>query len=105
MKGILLIIIKLYWLIVPKKKRRGCLFKETCSNYVYRHTQEGGFFKGVNALRNRIKKCKKEYQLYSGLSGFEMELADGSIIKEDEISPRILEPIFKQVNNFCNEKR
>lgn len=84
-------------MVFSERKRRGCLFKETCSHYVYRHTVEGGFFKGIGALWQRIKKCRKGYQLYSGLQGFEMELADGSVIKEDEIAPRLLEPIYRQV--------
>lgn len=97
MKWAILIVIKLYWMVFSEKKRRCCLFKETCSHYVYRHTVEGGFFKGANALCQRLKKCRKGYQLYSSLQGFEMELADGSVIKEDEIAPRLLEPIYRQV--------
>lgn len=57
---------------------------------------------GISALVHRMKKCRKGYQLYTGPSGFEMELADGSVIKEDEISLKILEPILKQVNNLRN---
>lgn len=84
-------------MVFPEKKRRSCLFKETCSHYVFRYTDAGGFFKGAKALLERMKKCRKGYQLYSGLQGFEMELVDGSIIKEDEIAPRLLEPIYRQV--------
>lgn len=84
-------------MVFPEKKRRSCLFKETCSHYVYRHAAEGGFFEGASALRQRIKKCRKGYQLYSNLQGFEMELVDGSVIKEAEIAPRLLEPIYKQL--------
>jgi uncharacterized protein len=98
MKWILLILIKFYWRVFPEKRRRSCLFKETCSHYVYRHTDEGGFFKGVSALMQRVKKCRKGYYLYSSLDGFEMQLADGSVIKEDEIAPGILEPIYRQSN-------
>ncbi len=97
MKWLLLVSIKIYWKVFTEEKRRNCLFKETCSHYVYRHTSEGGFFKGAIALCQRIKKCKKGYKLYSSLQGFEMELADGSVIKEDEIATRILEPIYRQV--------
>lgn len=97
MKLLLLILIKFYWLVFPEKRRRRCLFKETCSHYVYRNTAESGFFKGAAALWLRIKKCRKGYHLYTGLNGFEIELADGSVIKEDEIAPRLLEPIYRQV--------
>ena len=103
MKWPFLIIIKLYWKIIPEKKRRSCLFKESCSHYVYRHTTEYGFFSGIIALKLRVKKCRKGYQLYSGNTGFEMKLADGSIIKEEEISPNILNPIFSQVQMFADK--
>ncbi|MCC6372969.1 MAG: membrane protein insertion efficiency factor YidD [Bacteroidia bacterium] len=36
MKFVFLNIIKLYWLIVPAHKRRPCVFKESCSKYVFR---------------------------------------------------------------------
>lgn len=85
-------------MVFSEKKRPCCIFKETCSHYVYRQTNDGGFFNGMSALKNRLKKCRKGYQLYTSLNGFEIELADGSIIKEDEIAPRLLEPIYKKIN-------
>jgi hypothetical protein len=100
MKFAFLFIIRLYWKVIPERKRRSCLFKETCSHYVYRHAVEGGFFEGVGALRQRIKKCRKGFQLYSSLSGFEIELADGSVIKEEEISSRLLEPVYSEVHKI-----
>lgn len=96
MKWAFLIAIKLYWMAFSEKKNAKCLFKETCSHFVYRQTEEGGFLKGVEALWHRFKKCRKGYQLYSGLNGFEIELADGSIIPEGEIAPRLLEHIYNQ---------
>jgi len=105
MRCLLLALIKFYWIVIPEKKRRSCLFKETCSHYVYRHTAEGGFFKGAIALRQRQKTCRKGYRLYSSLTGFEMELADGSVINENEIAPRILEPIFKEAQAFSELKK
>lgn len=103
MKWAFLTVIKLYWIIIPEKERRSCLFKETCSHYVYRHTTEYGFFRGISALLLRMKKCRKGYQLYSGQKGFEMKLTDGSIIGEDEISLNILSPIYNQVQIFTDQ--
>lgn len=100
MKWVFLILIKLYWIIFPEKKRRTCLFKETCSHYVYRSASGGGFFKGAIALQDRLKKCRKGYHLYTSPNGFEMELADGSIIDEAEIAPNLLEPIHKQMQDI-----
>lgn len=105
MRLLLLVLIKLYWIVIPEKKRRSCLFKETCSHYVYRHTSEEGFFKGAIALKQRYKKCRKGYRLYSSLNGIELELADGSVIDENEIAPRILEPIYGKVQSFEELKK
>lgn len=95
----ILILIKLYWMVFSNRKKPSCIFKETCSHYVYRNTQDGGFVIGMRAFIERLKKCRKGYQLYTSLQGFEMELADGSIIKEDEIAPRILLPFYKKINS------
>lgn len=97
MKWALLILIKLYWTVFPEKKRRTCIFKDSCSHYVYRHTDEGGFIKGIMALIQRFKKCRKGFKLYSGLQGFEIELVDGSILKENEIAPKLLGPIYRKI--------
>ena len=104
MKWLFLLVIKLYWALVPVNNRRGCLFKETCSQHVYRHAYEEGFIKGALALMQRLKKCRKGYQLYSGAKGFEMELADGSVINEEEISLSLLEPIYKSVKKIGDQQ-
>jgi uncharacterized protein len=105
MNWVLLILIELYWKIFPPSMRRSCLFKETCSHYVYRQTREFGFFCGIKALRTRMKKCRKGYQLYTGNKGLEIKLVDGSILCEDEISPNLLRPIYGQVNIILEQQR
>ena len=97
MKQLLLIVIKLYWVSIPKKNRRPCLFKETCSQFVYRQTKELGFFEGIRALISRYKKCRKGYQLHHTNHGFVMELVDGTLILEKDISPNIIDPIFIEI--------
>ena|ERR1035437_9149170 len=103
MKWILIIVIRSYWKFLPKRIRRSCLFKETCSQYVYKQTVEYGFFGGMRALENRIRKCRKGYTIYNGKNGFEMKLADGSIIYEEEISPNLLKPIYNQVDIITDQ--
>ena len=102
MKIILKIIIKIYWKIFPKHLRRPCLFNESCSQFVYRQTSDYGFFKGLQALSNRSKKCRKGYILYTTNQGFEMQLVDGSIIRENDISLSILSKVYDDVQNFIN---
>jgi len=104
MKQLLLIIIKLYWKFIPENKRRNCLFKESCSNYVFRHTKEHGFLKGIFAFNNRVKKCRGGYEIYTRQNGFEMRLADGSIVMEKEISLNIMEPFYKNIETYSDSK-
>lgn len=55
--------IKLYWILIPKSKRRCCLFQESCSNYVYRITNEKGTLKGMKAFLFRYKFCRPGNQI------------------------------------------
>lgn len=103
MKWILLILIKLYWKYFPVQKRKVCLFKETCSHYVYRHTEEHGFWIGLKALVQRLKQCRNGYNIYTGENGFEMELIDGTIVQENEISIELLKPFYESINRYSND--
>ena len=93
MKYLILKVIELYWKLIPAHYRRPCVFKETCSVYVHRHTTEQGFLAGITALFERQRKCRKGYQLQVGEKGFELKLSDASVINEQEISPSILSPL------------
>ena len=63
MKNLLLIFIKFYWLVIPESKRRRCLFKISCSNYVYENTKSKGFLSGFRALKFRISNCNAHYSI------------------------------------------
>ncbi|MFD2826478.1 membrane protein insertion efficiency factor YidD [Leeuwenhoekiella polynyae] len=63
MRIILLILIKLYWFVIPKTSRRRCLFKKSCSHYVYEITIEKGFLGGLKALRFRYNHCRPGYYI------------------------------------------
>ncbi|MGE9313293.1 membrane protein insertion efficiency factor YidD [Niabella sp. CJ426] len=82
MRYFLLFIIRLYWLI-PKKSRRRCLFKETCSQYVYRISRQKGLNAGIAALRDRRKKCRPGFYYIN--SDF-VRMADQSILPTSVIS-------------------
>ena len=90
MNWILLKSIHLYWYMVPEHKRRNCLFRESCSHYVYRTATEKGFFCGCKALSERIKKCRPGYELLESNDGFQLRLKDGSLVPEKDISLFIL---------------
>lgn len=98
MRFVLLYIIRLYWRYIPVHKRRPCIFKVTCSKFVYQQSLEHGLRKGITALFYRLKSCRPGYQLVSTPSGFELILQNGSRIPETEISNDIIKPIEKQMS-------
>ncbi len=94
-------LIKLYWKFIPLHKRRPCVFNETCSNYVYRTTKEQGFIKGLLAFNERIDQCRPGYKLIKDEknNSYQLYLKDGSIIKDDNISPTLL-PTSIEINTI-----
>ena len=55
--------IKLYQIFTPGFLRGKCLFKESCSNYVYRKTKEDGIIQGVKSFLFRFKNCRPNYYI------------------------------------------
>jgi putative component of membrane protein insertase Oxa1/YidC/SpoIIIJ protein YidD len=84
MKYLLLLLIRLYWLL-PKAWRRRCIFKCTCSHYVFQITRQYGFIAGIKALRKRYKQCRPGYNLYQTPDYVcHVILADKTVIPFDE---------------------
>lgn len=92
MKALLLLVIKMYWALIPKDKRRSCIFRTTCSHYVYHKTAQEGFYKGILALRYRFMNCRSGYHVFEHPieSTTKMILSSGQVISEDEISKRFI---------------
>jgi len=88
MRFVLITIINLYWKFIPESNRKSCLFAESCSRYVYRITNEKGFWHGLKALKSRYKKCRPGYDIVYNIQDgkIELHLVDGTILKDDEIS-------------------
>jgi putative component of membrane protein insertase Oxa1/YidC/SpoIIIJ protein YidD len=63
MKHLFLLAIKTYWRLVPQKRRRKCLFKVSCSQYVYQQIKENGVSMGLRALHYRIQNCNDHYHI------------------------------------------
>jgi uncharacterized protein len=91
MKFLLLGIIRTYWILVPEFRRRKCIFKNSCSNYVYEITEQKGFINGMRALKFRINNCKPEFDVFTNpITGQrQMILRDGQIVDENEIAERL----------------
>lgn len=84
MKYLLLGIIKLYW-IIPAKRRRKCLFKISCSQHIYAVTVSHGFVSGVKSFISRYKQCRTGYAVYVADDLKEWVIfKDGSIINKSE---------------------
>lgn len=88
---------------MPADKRRKCLFKESCSQFVYNQTWEQGFLTGLSALVERNRKCRTGYKIIFEENNISLKLRDGSIIEESMISPNIVEPIRQQLRDFHNK--
>lgn len=80
----------MYWLLVPKHKRRKCLFKKSCSNYVYDITKSEGFISGLKALRFRMCNCNPYHSIME-LDGQNILITKtNETLQEHEINPSIL---------------
>jgi len=90
MKYFLSIPIMLYQTFFPKKYRGECLFRESCSNYVLRITNEKGFVEGIKALNFRYKNCRPGYTILSKDDKVIMITVKHIVFNEDDIDLRII---------------
>ena len=92
MKWFILLIIRTYWLLVPRSQRRKCIFKTSCSQYVYQEAKAKGGVSGWKALVHRYKSCRGGYMCYlNPVTGqIEMILLTGEILKENQMSDRFI---------------
>ena len=92
MKYVLLFLIRLYWQVVPEKKRNRCLYKVSCSRHVYDVTLRKGIVDGVKALMMRVRTCNRHHEVVylKEENVFVIRLKDGTMLQEAEISERII---------------
>jgi len=92
MKYLLLLIIKMYWKVIPVKNRKKCIYRMSCSKYVFEETKENGFLKGIKALNYRYHNCRQGFELFnSPIDGTkQLILPSGEILNENEIAKRLL---------------
>lgn len=101
MKFLLLLAIRIYWKI-PTKLHKRCIFRETCSHYVYRIASEQGFIAGIKALLERNELCRPGYIVYKSLGRYYMKAANGTIIEEKDIALSELPPINNNILDIDN---
>ncbi|GAA3521026.1 hypothetical protein GCM10022393_39200 [Aquimarina addita] len=99
MKIILLLIIKLYWHIIPASKRRRCIFRKSCSNYVYEHTINEGFKAGIRAFNFRYQNCRGTYEVFKNplINELQVKLPNQQIIDKEEIAKSLIDEITKVI--------
>ncbi|NHM05691.1 membrane protein insertion efficiency factor YidD [Flavobacterium sp. CYK-4] len=92
MKHFILKFIQLYWLIIPEEKRRKCIFRKSCSKYVYEIAKNEGFIKGVFAFHFRYKNCRSGFELFKDPMNnhTKMLLPSKKVIENDDIAERLL---------------
>jgi putative component of membrane protein insertase Oxa1/YidC/SpoIIIJ protein YidD len=97
MKTLLLFAIRCYWRFFPKRWRRRCIFRTTCSHHIYETTRTRGIRAGIRALIDRFRKCRPGYTVYSAGDSLRVRLADGSSIDGSEAASHILAPYQNSV--------
>ncbi|WP_419494380.1 membrane protein insertion efficiency factor YidD [Chryseobacterium bernardetii] len=89
MKNLLILLIKIYWLVIPPEKRRKCIFRTSCSKHVYETITNEGFISGLYALIYRFKNCRSGAYIIENSSGeTQIILPNQQILNEMEISER-----------------
>lgn len=99
MKYLIILVIKFYQTVFPKKYRGKCLYKESCSNYVLRRTTESGFKEGMRSFNYRYLNCRSNYSITR--SGNEILLITGQfeVVREEEIDERIITMFQKTIED------
>ncbi|MBL0211178.1 MAG: membrane protein insertion efficiency factor YidD [Holophagaceae bacterium] len=99
MKFLLIGAIRIYWLIWPEKKRRTCVYSESCSRYVFRLTNSFGLLTGLRALRQRFRSCRPGYEFCMVNGSMHIRLVDGTVITMSEAS----ECTTSDVLGYCED--
>jgi len=101
MKHLLMLAIRIYWLI-PTKLHQRCIFRETCSRYVYRIASQQGFLAGIKALRERNELCRPGYIVYRLQGRHYLKTANGQVFKEEDIATSELPPYNDKIIDLDN---
>ena len=82
----------MYWLLIPEPKRGRCIFKKSCSHYVFEIEKQVGFSKGIKAFYFRYKNCRSNFDIFqnANTNQIQMLLPTKIIVGCDEIADRLL---------------
>jgi uncharacterized protein len=92
MRNLLLFFIRVYWFLIPKHNRRKCIFKKSCSHFVYETTHEKGLKEGLKAFRFRFENCRGGFEMFQNpvTNEVQMLLPSKIIVEGNEIAERLL---------------
>jgi len=82
--------IEYYWKNVPADKRRVCIYKVSCSKFVYDKIETRGFISGVKAYLSRIKNCNAHYSISKVNDEIQIKTKSGIFLYEEQINPVII---------------
>jgi uncharacterized protein len=92
MKYLILSVIQIYWKVIPASKRKKCIFKKSCSNYVFEITQKEGFVSGLKAFRFRYQNCRGGFQVFKNPINDRIQIILPSqiIVEREEMAERFI---------------
>jgi uncharacterized protein len=91
-KVMILGIIRIYWEHLPSSWHRQCLFRVSCSKYIYNITNEFGIIEGIKAFKERWIKCRGGYRIEIRNNDIKIRFANGEVADTDNIADYVLEP-------------
>lgn len=92
MKHLILFTIQMYWNFIPESKRKKCIFKKSCSQYVFDATKNEGFIKGLKAFQFRYKNCRGNFAVFTNpvTNKLQIILPSQLVIDKEEIADRFI---------------
>lgn len=78
--------------MIPESKRRKCIFRESCSRYVYNKIINEGFFSGLKALQYRHNNCRAGFHIFKNpvTEKTNILLPNYQILEQSEIAERFI---------------
>ncbi|MBC8280490.1 MAG: membrane protein insertion efficiency factor YidD, partial [Chloroflexi bacterium] len=97
----LLSLIRVYWFLSPAFfAKRSCIFRLSCSNFVYQSTIQYGSVAGFRALVWRYRSCRPGYTVASDSRGdLKVRLVTGRVVPGSEIVESILDPYVAELRS------
>jgi hypothetical protein len=98
-------VVRLYWRFWPRPWKRSCIFRESCSQHVYRVAARSGEFAAIRALLARIRTCRPGYRLSVTDGRVGLVLANGVTLEEFEIAPELVSLALNSGGNRTFSRR